>query len=531
MTFHRSVSFTLLILLVLPIAAEAASKYWSYDLNDVEVTAADSAGEAREIALNLHRLDLALASLLKVQPETWRPVTRVYAVPGATFDSLVKKTTRPVLSYSFPSEFDNEILLNASADKTEPLVGVYGGYTTSLLAGAYSFRYPYWYVNGLTELLAASRVARKQVVVGSVAPERIRSLSTDLWIPLRSLLSIARNDPQLESAYFADRFNAECWFLVHMIVIEEKHRADFNRYFQRSDDGESPAEAFAQSFDVSLEAVDTEMQNALRLGQVKVLKITLPDDPATAEPRLLTDAQAQGRLALFAAKHGTLADPAIAWAKVALTLDPEQEDALDALALAELRQEDYPAVLHAADRLCGSSPSTRTVATPNATMTSTAPTAARCATLYADLLYRGAANDHALGIDAAELAARSREFFNATIAANPEDLASWTGLMSLTAHTKDVDGAKSLLPRAKHLWATHSNNPAVAEWVGNLCTTAGDYDSALRFAQVWQKHAWTASGRASADATIARLKTFMERKQFTETAAPLGAPPAVQPSR
>jgi hypothetical protein len=466
--------------------------------------------------------------LLNVDPDSWRPKTRVYAVTESMFDVLSKKTSPPMLSYSIPGRFENEILLNASANQGEPLFGVYAGYTNSLLEATASLSYPHWYIKGLTELMGASKVTPKRVIIGTVANERISSLLNERWIPLRYLLNVARNDPQLASTDFANHFNAECWFVVHMIVLENKHKTEFDRYFQLLDDGASSEEAFANSFDVSMEELDTELLQALRRREVVTLKISLQDHPATAEPRLLADAEAQGRLALFAAKNSPLVDSALGLSKAALALDPNQNDGLDALALTQLRQADYPGTLQTADRLCGGAP----VAAATGSLIGGADAAAstQCATLYADLLYRGAGKNPALGIDGSELAARSRRLFTTAITVNREDLDAWAGLMKLIVYGKDVDAAKNLMPNAKHLWATHANNPAVAEGVGELCYTAGDYASALKFARVWQKHAWTDADRASADAAIARLKTFIERQQLTEAAATGRVPPGERPS-
>src|ERR1700677_2534367 len=98
------------------------------------------------------------------------------------------------------------------------------------------------------------------------------------------------------------------------------------------------------------------MQHAWKAGVIKILKIQVPDEPDSTEPRRLSDSEAQGRLAVFAALHGEDIDGAVKLANDALAGDPKNEDALIALTRTELRQHLYPAALQYADRLCALEP-------------------------------------------------------------------------------------------------------------------------------------------------------------------------------
>ncbi len=482
--------------------AAASDTYWAYTYKGISVTAVSSADRAKTIAHNLHRLDLALASVLETQAEDYRAPTRVFAVPQRTFDILWRKTDISYSSISFPSDFDNQILMNVSLDRDMPYFDAYAGYTGSLMAGGYSFRYPFWFRKGLTELFGASSVERHQVILGGFVANRLRPLFADGWIPLRTLLNIADNDPQLQSADFLTRYSAECWFLVHQIVIEQKYHANFHQYFSQLDQGEEGSRAFAASFGTDYENVDKEMQHALNAGVIKIIKIQIPDEPDSTEPRRLSDSEAQGRLAVFAARHGQDVDGAMTLANEALASDPKNEDALIALMRTQLRQHIYPAALQYADRLCALEPLSQNAA-------------AQCAQAYADMLYGGAEKNAALGVDATALGDRSRKYFEMAIAADPEDLASWGGMTNLLTTTHNADYAKDFLPRAKHVWATHSRNEYLARTLAGLCATTGDFDTAVKFATVWQKNALSGSGRAQADAYLSRLKAAAERKALS----------------
>jgi hypothetical protein len=514
MKYGRLICALALSIACLPNSAAAFDSYWAYTYKGIAVTAAGSADRAKNIAHNLHRLDLALATVLGIQAEDWRAPTRVYAVPQSTFNLLWRKTDISYSSISFPSDFDNQILMNISLDQDTPYFDAYSGYTGSLLASGYSFRYPFWFRKGLTEVFGASSVGRTQVILGGFVAARLRSLFASGWIPLRTLMNIADNDPQLQSADFLNRFSAECWFLVHQIVIEEKYHANFDQYFSRLDQGDEESQAFVASFGTDYENVDKEMQHALNAGVIKIIKVQVPDEPDSTEPRRLSDSEAQGRLAVYAARHGQEIDGAVKLANDAIAADPKNEDALMALTQTQLRQHAYPAALQYADRLCALEPLSQNAA-------------ADCAQAYADLLNGGAAKNAALGIDAPALADRSRKYFEMAISADPEDLASWAGMTSLLTATHNVGYAKDFLPRAKHVWATHSRNEYLARTLAGLCATTGDFDTAIKFATVWQKNALSGESRASADAYLSRLKAFAERKALSEAPGTNASPAAL----
>ena len=516
MKYGRLICALALAIAWLPNSAAAFDRYWAYTYKGITVTAVGSADRAKSIAHNLHRLDLALATVLGIQPENWRAPTRVYAVPQPMFNMLWKKTDISYSSISFPSDSDNQILMNTSLDQETPYFDAYSGYTGSLLASGYSFRYPFWYRKGLSEVFGASSVERKQVIVGGFVANRLRPLAGG-WIPLRTLLNIADNDPQLQSIDFLNRFDAECWFLVHQVVIEEKYHDNFHQYFSQLDQGDEESRAFAASFGTDYENVDKEMQHALNAGVIRIIKVQIPDEPDSTEPRRLSDSEAQGRLAVFAALHGEDIGGAVTLANDALAADPKNEDALIALARTQLRQHLYPAALQYADRLCALEPLSQNAA-------------AQCAKAYADMLYGGAAKNAALGVDAPALADRSRKYFEMAISADPEDLASWAGMTYLLTATHNVQYAKDFLPRAKHVWATHSRNEYLARTLAGLCATTGDLDTAIKFATVWQKNALWGSRRAEADAYLSRLKAIAEHKALSEAPTKNASPAAPIPT-
>ena len=250
----------------MPGAAFAAEQYWAYSYQGMEVTAAGSAEFARNIAHNLHRLDRSLALVLSMKSDGWRPPTMIYAVPQKTFELLLGKKNGSAAAYT-TNAFENDILINASNNQDDRYFGVYYGLTGSVLNSAFSFRYPLWFVEGLSEVFAATSINHFTVTIGSPNRGRAYTLTHRALIPMKTLLGLRRDDPQMSSEQFLQIYAAQIWFLVHQIVIEKQYNTNFVDYFHRLDRGEDEATAFAASFTVSYEDLDKVLAKASRLGK------------------------------------------------------------------------------------------------------------------------------------------------------------------------------------------------------------------------------------------------------------------------
>ena len=216
-----------LILLTGSFAAWGTDQYWAYTYKDIDVTATGSAERAKEIAHHLHRLDRAMGVLLGLQGQEWRPPTRVYAVRQTTFDLLWKKSTQ-VSSRYYGSNFASDILIDISVDRDTPYFDAYYGYATGILVNAYPMRFPLWYSKGFARVFGASRMTRDKVILGDFILARMGGLLGQYWIPVKTLFSIQRNDPQLADSGYAAQYEAECWLLLHQILIEQIHSKSFS---------------------------------------------------------------------------------------------------------------------------------------------------------------------------------------------------------------------------------------------------------------------------------------------------------------
>jgi tetratricopeptide (TPR) repeat protein len=514
MNYFGRVSFACVAVGLAAFAA-AADKYWDYSYHDIRVVSGGSGDHAKLIAHNLHRVDAAMSAILGVPQADWRPKTTVYAVPARVY-TLIRGFDDSSAAVALPEAFQNTILMNRDSTFDHAFFGAYAGYASALLSGGFSFRYPTWFIAGLSEVMATSKVDGKGVVIGGFERGRVQSLMISAWIPVKALLEIHEGDPQLKNASFKYMYSAECWFLVHQIIVEQQYRKNFFDYFSHLDDGEDPDKAFGESFGVDYAEIDKMMHAALDSQKVKIINVSVRDDTDPVEATLLKDAQVNGLFARVASDHGSNFAYASQLANQALAADPNDDDALIALADVAIRQHDYRQALTYADRLCQRDPPSRT-------------SAPACGVLFAQLTYH--AREHAdLGSDAPALAGRAATYFQSAITHDPDDVASWSGFADLLMTTHDKERGTVLLPALKHAWSSHMDNDQLARGAAGLCAMSGDYDCAYKFATVWRKHALNSTSRANADVYIERMKGFSERRALMASPTTDASPGSPAPS-
>ncbi len=472
-------------------------EYWTYSYQGIEVTA-DRTERAKTIAHNLHRLDLAITRVLDVsQVSAWRTPTVVYSVPTATFSRLRgKKDDTTSLFLSTP--FENLIVIDAGEDRSDSsLFNPYFGYTGSVLVSAYTFRYPRWFIYGLSELFAASKMNGDTVTIGSVNAQRGQTLvQSRNPIPMRVLMAIQEGDPQLKDADFKNLYEAEAWLLVHLVVLEGKYRASFFHYFALRDQGEDEAKAFAASFNVTYEDLDKMLHDTLRTGKVETIKVSVADEKDAAEPARLTAAQAAGRLAQLASQIDPQIDDAEKMANEAVSIDPKNEDALYALARAQMRRADYAASFQAAERLCSLEALTQ-------------KSDSRCGILFYRFAEAARANKASLGADQANLLERSQQYFDKAITLDPNDFVAWDGMAKALTAIGNVQYAQAFLPRAAQALSKQVRNSDLSRSLANLCGATGDLRAALNYAVMWQASALSPESRDAASEYVSRLRASL----------------------
>jgi tetratricopeptide (TPR) repeat protein len=501
----RCICAMALVMACSPLAAFGAT-YYTYSYKGIEVTSSSGAENAKNIAHNLSRLDRAITAVLGIEASDWRPPTEVYAMPDAMF-SRVRGVKDDTLSQYISNPLGNTIELNATNTHDNEMYGAYFGYTGSVLVNAYSFRYPPWFIRGLSETFGPSVINKSTVTIGEGSAGRVQPILSKKLIPIRELLAVHNSDPQMKSPDYLAQYSAESWLLVHLIVLEGKYHSNFFKYFQLRDQGEDDAKAFAASFDVTYEDLDKMLTAVLRAGKIQVAKAAVPDDDDPGVARRLSDAEAAGRLAALAAVHGGKPDDVLQMANEAIALSPANPDALFALARVQIRRADYAAALQAADKLCSLDSLPQKAA-------------ARCGGLFNSLA--GVVNQKKadVGVEWTALAERSRQYYEKAITMDPGDVASCEGMASVLGNLRNAEYSQAFLPQAQKTLSSHPRASGLARALSGMCASMGNTVMALNYAVMWQNAALSDADRDSAATYVSRLKETVDRNNLRNAAGP-----------
>ncbi|HVP32712.1 MAG TPA: tetratricopeptide repeat protein [Steroidobacteraceae bacterium] len=502
----RGVAGGMLAAALLAAGPAQPTDYWTYQYGTIDVIVAGSSDYARSVARNADRLGVALTRILSLRGEARLP-THIYVLPDEEIIALLGSSG----SSNFNSSgYDATVIASRGTGGGDRYWGVYFGYVGSLLAGDGAQRYPYWYRLGVPEVFATTDLDHDHIRTGGVASGYAATVDGGALIPLRTFLGLQEQDPQLQSGPISAMYAAQSWYLTREILLEGRYRREFGKYLGLIHAGRSEQAAFAASFPVSYEDLDRMLRDD-RSAKPHVFILPSPTDesPDKVPPRKLTPPEVQTALALVNLQSGRRAE-ALRLATAVLREDPGNERALRVLARAQLEEGNYPVSFAAVDRLSGG--------------TLSADAMAECAAILTVLAAAVSGGHAALPVDAATLLGFAQRYYQAAIAANPEDLRSWAGLAGLYGARRDRAAAQALLPQATQALARHPGNASLAYALAHMCAQTQQWECAAKFAGVWRENAPTEANRADAAAFESRLAAY-QRRLASAPAAPSSAPP------
>ena len=235
------------LILALSRPAAAADEYWDYRLGDLTVTTVQGSARALGLAHNIARFDRALSKVLALS-DAHLP-THIYELPPREQKALLGQ--EDLVAYRFDG-YRVIVSTYATGSLTTRDWGALFGYTGSRVTNGRAVRSPLWYHSGVPQLFADAKFELRDVKTGDVSVGYLNTLLQEKLLPARVLLRIQPGDPQLKDSAFRRIFEAESWFLTREIYVEGKLRAEFTQYLTLMRDGKPEADAFAESFKISV---------------------------------------------------------------------------------------------------------------------------------------------------------------------------------------------------------------------------------------------------------------------------------------
>jgi hypothetical protein len=501
--WHRTVSGITAIALLCAAAGTRADPfgpgtYWGYTYKSIDVVAKGSSSFAESIGRNLQRFDTAFAIATKLDLGKWRPRTHVYALEPSVLSKVWAVSTGTEISYR-AGTFSNDIVMDSHGEADNLYYGAYFGYAGSLLVADSRLRFPAWFQVGVSGVFAASIVRKDDVLIGTYSKGQIGMLVRGLWIPMRTVLRLAASDPKLREDRYGAQYDAECWLLVHMALIDGKHRDELDAYITALSNGTPEEQAFTQNFHVGYEDLDNELHLFIQQGQFNQLSIKVPADTDSIVPVKLTQAQVDARLAELTVHARRDIDYGLKLAAQALAQEPGNEFALRAQSRGLIFKEQFTEAYQSVQLLLavpGLSPMGRVDA----------------GGVYGSLARAVSSKRVDLGVDASALWRVAGDAYNSAISSDPENLEAYFDYANLLESEHDLERIRTFLPQAEQAFYRHPHIDGLAQVISSMNWSLNDLDDALVFAVAWRRTALTPAGRDAADSYISRLRAAKARK-------------------
>ncbi len=102
---------------------------------------------------------------------------------------------------------------------------------------------PVWLNEGWADVCSTLRPMGRDMAVGDLLPDRMKSLAEDKWMDFDALTAVDRNSPTYNEASRAGIFYAESWALAHMLFLAPEYKNNFGKFVTALNAGKTSQEA------------------------------------------------------------------------------------------------------------------------------------------------------------------------------------------------------------------------------------------------------------------------------------------------
>jgi Tfp pilus assembly protein PilF len=480
--------------------AEAAATHWRHAHGDLEVVSASSAGDAVAVGQRLSALDAALRGLLHLPNSAGTPPTRVYLLPGAELAAIDPVWAAQGGAFFRAAPFD-EYLVLASEHGAAVNAELYAARTLSLLASWGLARLPDWYRQGVAQLAAGVVFGDGKLTVGQDVADQAGRLARD-WYSMGKIFHLPASNPEFSKDPGAlALYQAQCWWLVHLLLIERVLDPTVSQYVERQMAGQREEVAFANSFNANYDQLDEYFRKVRRSVQLRTYAADMPGAAEAGAAQPLGENAYRASVAELALDRNPQSAAALQMTRDVLAADPDNERALLALARAGIAARHFAEAsailerLHARGELTGAA--RRDLATQEASL--------------ARQKEDGLPGTQEL--DARKLRADARADFRRALEADPADLRALYQLSWLQATLGDVVGVRALLPSVEAAFYGRPDSPELAALLVRMSSLAGSPADVFKYSVAQQRLAPTEAERASAAARVERLRPQVRAAQ------------------
>lgn len=256
-----------LILLVLAAAGLtlAADKYTVYETEHFELITDGPRGRAQDILAQFERVRSFFVKGLAMKDPVLKPRIVVfqhekdYRLYSINQVSAAHYTALPHRDYiaigPVNNDRDNQITVHEYVH---------------LLVRYADTPMPVWMNEGVAEVYSNLAPVKKVIQVGAPIPDHIVTIRNQ-WLPLAEVVGAEHDSPYYNRRQHVGPFYGISWALVHMLMLDERYRANFGKLAPALAAGTEPAEAFQQTFGKPIAAIEKDLQEYIRRTTMNVV--------------------------------------------------------------------------------------------------------------------------------------------------------------------------------------------------------------------------------------------------------------------
>lgn len=476
-----------------------AADYWAYTYKDLDVMAEGTAPEAQEGGRRLIAIDETLRKLLRLPGGASEPPTRVYALPRGDLASLDALWSGQGGAFFRAGAFDDFLVVRSDGHAGEQ--DLYAARIYALLGSWGLARLPDWYRHGIALLLSSASFDQGRLTIGPDSGERAARMARD-WIPMSQFLQLSAGDPLLHrSPEVEATYEAQCWWLGHLSLVDGLLDKVMPQYLQRLLMGESQESAYSASFNIPYEQLDEYFKKVRRNFKLRQYSAPLPDPSTFSSPQPLSASEIKARLAELALVHEPRSEAGAQMAAEALRAEPNNERAMLALARHELGLRRYSQAQESLQRL------------GEFENLSGAGHRELGALLSMLLRFKDEGMPGTAAVDSKATRAAARTHFERAMALVPEDPRAAYQLAWLACGQGDVAGTRELLPTVEAAFYRRPESVEFAELLVRMHSILGNPAEVFKYAVAEQRLAATDAERARATARVERLRAQIKTAQ------------------
>jgi hypothetical protein len=243
----------------------------------------------RTLVQDLARFEQLLALTLKREPRPHPVPTRIFLLSSSIWKKYLE--TSLDLSGEFVAlPFANLILLNGDMARSHTRIALYHEYTHLFLRRQFSGYFPWWFEEGLAELMMSASIKVNSAEFGFPWYGQASN-----YLPLERLLRVDQHAPEYLGGRAVGAFNYQSWAFVHRGLIgDPKFSAQVFNYLQAINNLRPIEQAVSESFGMSVQELDREMRAFITKPTWRTVKHELGSVPRVIieGSRELTDTEA-----------------------------------------------------------------------------------------------------------------------------------------------------------------------------------------------------------------------------------------------